>query len=133
MMKLQVIFYIFLVSIIVSACGGGAGETDSGAAVNAEQEVGAVPEVIQQKVDLSWSPPATRTDGSVLILSDLEGYRIYSGSSPDQLILLIDLIDSTTDYSISNLSPGIYYFAVTAYDVDGLESGFSEIVAKEII
>jgi hypothetical protein len=92
-----------------------------------------VPEVIQQKVDLSWSPPATRTDGSVLILSDLEGYRIYSGSSPDQLILLIDLIDSTTDYSISNLSPGIYYFAVTAYDVDGLESGFSEIVAKEII
>ncbi|MEN8165994.1 MAG: fibronectin type III domain-containing protein [Pseudomonadota bacterium] len=101
--------------------------------VIAEPDAIAEPEVIQQKVDLSWSPPATRTDGSVLILSDLEGYRIYSGSSPDQLILLVDLIEGATDYSISNLSPGIHYFAVTAYDLDGLESGFSEIVAKEII
>ncbi|MGD8590996.1 MAG: fibronectin type III domain-containing protein [Chromatiales bacterium] len=66
-------------------------------------------------------------------LSELEGYRVYYGTDKDDLNALVDLNDSAeTTYIVTGLSPGIYYFAVTAYDFDGLESGYSEIVSKEV-
>lgn len=89
---------------------------------------------VEESVNLSWTAPTTRTDGETLTLSDLEGYRIYYGTESDNLVPLVDLIgSSSTTYSITELSPGIYYFAVTAYDYEGLESGFSEMVSKEIL
>ncbi|MEN8179779.1 MAG: fibronectin type III domain-containing protein [Pseudomonadota bacterium] len=89
---------------------------------------------LEQSVNLSWTAPTTRTDGELLSLSDLEGYRIYYGTEEANLIPLVDLDDSaTTSYSVNELSPGFYYFTVTAYDYDGLESGFSEVVSKEIL
>ncbi len=88
---------------------------------------------VEESVNLSWTAPTTRTDGETLILSDLEGYRIYYGTESDNLIPLVDLLGSSiTSYSITELRPGIYYFAVTAYDYEGLESGFSEVASKEI-
>ncbi|MEN8130806.1 MAG: fibronectin type III domain-containing protein [Pseudomonadota bacterium] len=93
-----------------------------------------VEEPVEEPVNLSWTAPTTRTDGETLTLSELEGYRIYYGTESDDLIPLVDLNDSSiTSYSITDLRPGIYYFAVTAYDYEGLESGFSEIASKEIL
>jgi len=86
-----------------------------------------------EDVSLSWSAPVTREDGDLLSLSELEGYRVYYGTGKDDLNALVDLNDSAeTTYIVTGLSPGIYYFAVTAYDFDGLESGYSEIVSKEV-
>ncbi len=121
MKRIQSILLIISVGILLSACGGGSGETSNDAGT------------VQQKVDLSWVAPTTRTDGSPLALSELEGYRIYYGTAPDGLVLQEELIGiSETGISISISSPGIYYFAVTAYDADGLESSFSQIVSKEV-
>ena len=85
-------------------------------------------------VNLSWVAPTTREDGETLSLSELEGYRIYYGTDSSKLIPLVDLDDSSvTTHSITDLNAGTYYFAVTAYDFSGLESGFSEIVSKELL
>jgi hypothetical protein len=86
-----------------------------------------------EPVLLSWTAPETRADGELLTLAELEGYRVYYGTDEDNLIPLVDLIDSSvTSYTITELAPGFYYFAVTAYDYEGLESGYSEIVSKAI-
>jgi hypothetical protein len=63
----------------------------------------------------------------------VEGYRVYYGTDKSELIPVVDLNDSAmTSYTLTGLSPGTYYFAVTAYDYDGLESGYSEIVSGEV-
>jgi hypothetical protein len=81
------------------------------------------------KVDLSWSPPVTRADGSYLPANELAGYRVYMGTSSNNLSLLVDLNDeATTTYTISNLPAGSYYIAVSAYDSAGVESGMSQVI-----
>ncbi len=85
-------------------------------------------------VAISWVSPTDRTDHSPLSLSEIDGYRIYMGETIDNLSLVIDLNDgAATHYSFTDLASGTYYFAVTAYDVDGNESPFSNIANKSIM
>ncbi|MES9972250.1 MAG: putative Ig domain-containing protein [Candidatus Thiodiazotropha sp.] len=89
------------------------------------------PEPTIGDVALGWVPPSTRTDGSALDLSEIAGYKIYMGTTADNLEQIVDLADSTIqDYVVENLDVGDYYFAVTTYDMDGNESGFSNIAMK---
>jgi hypothetical protein len=82
---------------------------------------------------LSWGAPSSRVDGSYLSLTELEGYRIYYGSSADDLSMLVDLNDTDiTEYTVDSLPSGNYYFAITVYDLEGLESGFSNIVNTDV-
>lgn len=84
--------------------------------------------------NLSWQIPTTRTDGTPLGLSDIDGYRIYMGSTSDNLIMIIDLNDgAATSYSVAGLPSGSYYFSVTTYDSDGNESQYSNIAVKDIL
>lgn len=77
---------------------------------------------------ISWIPPTTNTDGSVL--TDLAGYRIYVGSTPNQLVAILALdTPGLTSYTLEGLSPGLNYFALTAIDSWGMESKLSEVVA----
>ena len=88
---------------------------------------------VTESVSLAWTAPTTRVDGELLSLSEVEGYRVYYGTDKDNMVAIVDLNDSsTTSYTISGLGPGTYYFAVTAYDYDGLESSYSEIVSKQL-
>ncbi|MBV8143679.1 MAG: fibronectin type III domain-containing protein [Gammaproteobacteria bacterium] len=77
---------------------------------------------------ISWSPPTTNDDGSVL--TNLMGYRIYVGSTPTTLAPLLTL-DSTamTSYLLQGLRTGLSYFAMTAVNSAGVESQLSEVVA----
>jgi hypothetical protein len=85
-------------------------------------------------VTLSWAIPTTRTDGSVLTLSDIGGYRVYMGTSSSNLEMIVDINDgSTNSHSITTLPAGTYYFAVTCYDMDDNESTFSTIAEKTIM
>ena len=133
------IVLLVLISMLFSACGGGGGGTASVDQLPVDQlpvdqQPVDQPPVDPQIISLSWTAPSTRTDGSSLSLSELVGYRIYSGSSPSELTLLEEIIGvSETSAALENLDPGVYYFAVTAYDSDGLESGFSQVVTKEVI
>jgi hypothetical protein len=46
---------------------------------------------------------------------------------------LVDLEGSSnTEYTVTGLPSGSYYFAVSAFDTDGIESGFSQIILVEI-
>jgi len=67
-------------------------------------------------VTLAWSPT---TDPNVV------GYRVYQGVASQSYTNMIDVGNATT-ITISNLVAGTtYYFAVTSYTADDLESAFS--------
>src|SRR3989344_8270826 len=86
----------------------------------------ASPAIAGQAV-LSWDPPTTNTDGSWL--TDLGGYRLYYGTASGNYGSVIDAGNVIT-HTVTGLSGGTYYFAVTAYDTSGNESGFSNEVSK---
>lgn len=80
---------------------------------------------------LSWIPPTQNADGSPINVDDLTGYKIYYGTSSGSYLNEVD-VGNNTNYIISNLSAGIYYFTVTAYDADGNESSYSNEVSKTV-
>jgi len=64
---------------------------------------------------------------------DLAGYRIYYGTSSRSYGPYIPVDKNTTSYTINNLTEGqTYYFALTAVDTSGNESGYSQEVSKSI-
>jgi len=82
-------------------------------------------------VTVNWLAPEEQTDGSPL--TDLSGYKIYWGTSPG------DYPNSwrvnhpgVVTYVIENLTPGTYYLVATAFDSDGVESEYSDIVSEVV-
>jgi len=63
--------------------------------------------------------------------ADLAGYKIYYGTAPGVYGAPMTIGLQTT-YTLTNLSPGTYYFAVTAFNTSGLESGFSNEVSTTV-
>jgi hypothetical protein len=110
-------------SILLTACGGGGGD----ASVDTQNTTTTSGKVLE------WTAPTTRTDNTPLNLSEIQGYRVYYGTSPNNLTILVDLNDDTiTDFTVNDIPSGNYYFAVTAYDMDGVESGFSNIINTDV-
>ena len=59
---------------------------------------------------------------------DVAGYKLYLGNSSRNYTQVVDL-GMTDQYTIRNLIEGtVYFFALTAYNQNGLESGFSNEV-----
>ena len=80
-------------------------------------------------VNLSWVAPTARADGSPLSLSEIASYKVYMGTSPDNLDVTDAIDDSSmTEYTADNLSAGTYYFAVSTDDTDGRDSALSDLV-----
>lgn len=137
MIRLITLSLVLVTSIMLTACGGGGGGasntlgaiSSSGTAAGAGAGTGTG----TGRIALSWSAPSSRADGSYLPLSELEGYRIYYGTSSTDFTMLVDLNDySITEYNVTTLNSGNYYFAITAYDSNGVESGFSNMINKDI-
>ncbi len=63
--------------------------------------------------------------------TNIAGYRVYYGSASRAYVAPISVGNQTT-YTVKNLGPGTYYFAVTAFDTTGAESDFSNEVSKTI-
>jgi len=82
-------------------------------------------------VTLNWQPPTAREDGSPLF--NLAGYRVYAGTSP-QVMTLRAVISNPglTSYVVENLSPGTWWFTMTAYDSAGLESDRAAPVVRSV-
>jgi hypothetical protein len=78
---------------------------------------------------LTWDAPTTNVDGTPL--TDLAGYKVYHGTAPRAYGSPIDAKLVTT-YTFIGLGEGTHYFAVTAYDLAGNESPFSNEVSKAI-
>ena len=80
---------------------------------------------------LSWEAPTSNTNGTPLM--DLSGYRIYYGSSAQDLSHTIQIgTTGLQTYVIDDLEPGTWYFAVVALASNGAESNLSDVVAKTI-
>lgn len=65
--------------------------------------------------------------------TDVVGYKLYSATASGQYEFdnAVDVGD-TTSHTLLELSPGVHYFSLTAYDSSGNQSAFSNEVSKEI-
>lgn len=80
---------------------------------------------------LIWERPEFRSNGAPL--TDLAGYRIYAGGDPSQLRPVAELCSpETTTWVVGGLSPGTWFFAVTAVDQGGIENDPTSAVSKHI-
>lgn len=124
-MKRSALYTLVVLAYGLTACGGGGGGGGD------DDNTPTPPD--NQAQQLSWVAPSTRTDGSFLDLSELAGYKIYSGPSSNNLELIADLEDGhTTSYDLSSMTPGSYFFGIVAYDTDGLNSPISDRIEKTI-
>ncbi len=101
-------------------CTGTGGDTTDSTTVTITQS--------NRSVNISWTPPTTRSDGSTL--DDLDGFTVYYGTTSGNYTQNVTVNDeNATSHVITNLTPGTYYFAVTAYDSSNNESAFSTEVS----
>ena len=111
---LQIILILSLL-LTVSGCGRflGLDMEESGSSIGTE---------LSGSITLSWDEPMTNSDGTPL--TDLGGYKIYYGMSSGNYSYSVNL-GNQTGATISNLSAGMWCFAVTTYDLTGNESDVS--------
>ncbi len=85
-----------------------------------------------RSAELTWTPPTENSDGSTL--TDLSGYVVYWGTITGNYSNSVILENAgLTSYVIENLAPGqTYYFAMTAYNEGGVESGYSNEASKTV-
>ncbi len=118
-------------ALVLLAVGGCSRETSSQAGADPEGKATASARAARGSVTLSWIPPRANLDGTPL--TDLAGYRIYYGTSPDYLQRVIELDDpGATRHTIEGLPPYTYYFVIKAYNSRGAESAASNMVTKTI-
>lgn len=80
---------------------------------------------------LTWTPPTQNTDGTSL--TNLAGYRIAYGTTSTALTSTIQVANpGLSSYTVTNLAPGTYYFAVRAYSSSGTESNNSNVQTKTV-
>jgi hypothetical protein len=79
---------------------------------------------------LSWQAPTQNVDGSDL--TDLAGFQIHWGSSSNNYTQHTAVDGAGTTQQVISVSPGTWYFAVTARDTDGHESAYSNEVSKTV-
>lgn len=85
----------------------------------------------QTQALLTWTPPTLNTDNTPL--TNLAGYRVNYGASASSLIQAVQIANpSATTYTVTNLTPGTWYFGVRAYTTQGAESSLSNIVSKSV-
>ena len=78
---------------------------------------------------LSWSIPTERTDNTTL--RNLKGFHIYYGQSSGDYANKVTLNNSSlSSHVVDNLSSGRWYFVITAFDTDGVESNPSNEGSK---
>ncbi len=83
---------------------------------------------VAQNVSLSWNAPTTDQGGGPL--TGLAGYKLHYGNSAGNYSVVTD-VGNVTSYNLT-LAPGTYFFAVTAYDPNLNQSGFSNEVSRVI-
>ncbi len=110
-------------NISVSVSDGSLSASLSGFTVN-------VVDTGNASVTLSWTAPTQNTNGS--FLNDLAGYKIYygvtEGDYPNEIVIENP---GVTVYVVDNLVPDTYYFVATSINSSGIESGYSNVAAKD--
>lgn len=106
----------------LAGCGGGSSDSGSDSSNTPDQT---------HAVTLNWQPPTENTNGTSL--TDLSGYTISYGPQPNDYTNTITLSNpGLTDYIVDNLSPGTYYFTISAVAADGTQSSPSAPVMATV-
>lgn len=127
-MKIDLLKFLstFIVIALVG-CGGGEPENNNNSTSNQNDTT------TSGSATLSWTAPTTRSDGSLLPMSEIAGYKIYMGTSVIALNFVADIDDAyIMKHTMNNLTGGTYYFAVSTYDINNIESDISSVVSKSI-
>ncbi|MGB5179534.1 MAG: fibronectin type III domain-containing protein [Gammaproteobacteria bacterium] len=142
---------LFLLSFVVTqlvACGGGGSSSSAtkkvpdAYRVSSESSSSATTVEASSNADnakngvleLSWSAPATRTDGEPLSLSDIDGYRLYYGKKKGEYVKGADIKDGAAQSAtVTGVPLGKYYVVMTTYDTSGVESDYSQSVRKRVM
>lgn len=123
------IILCLLALVMLYSCGEGNGGGNTG---GSDSET---PPPETSGLTVQWTPPATRVDGTALLPSAIQGYRVYYGTSSGIYSTYVEIAGNTTlEYTFSGLPTGMtYHFAVTAYDTAGVESGYSNEISRELL
>jgi hypothetical protein len=79
-----------------------------------------------QPVTISWAVPTTNTNGTRS--TNLAGYHIYYGASAETLDRVVTVYSAdVTAHVFNNLASGTWYFAVTAFNEEKVESDLSAV------
>jgi hypothetical protein len=113
---IHIYLFVLTVLFVVAGCGGGAGTPGAAAYVSPD---------LNRSVTLSWEAPTENMDGTALV--NLDGYKIYYGSSSGSYSTSVDVGNLTT-YQI-NVPDGLQYFVVVAYNSSAEESFFGNEVS----
>ena len=82
-------------------------------------------------VTLNWMPPTENTDGTPL--TNLSGYEIHYGTQSGDYTQSIAVDNpGLATYVVDNLTPGTYYFSLSAVNSAGTESPVSSEVALTV-
>ncbi len=124
-------FILFLLIPFIFSCGG-SGSENTAEISNPSGGYYSFPNntsIQTSEVTLNWDPPTTNIDGTPL--TDLAGYRVYFGTDSGVYVYKND-VGNSTSCTIGGLTPGFWCFAVTAYDLSGNESDYSNEVCLDI-
>jgi Fibronectin type III domain len=84
-------------------------------------------EVVQvgtRSVALTWEPPTENNDGTPL--TNLAGYRIRYGTQSGNYTSVVNLDNpGLATYVVAGLASGTYFFVISAYNQNGVESQLS--------
>lgn len=87
--------------------------------------------VAASSVTLGWVPPTENSNGTPI--TDLAGYKIHYGTASANYSQTVSISNAgLTRYVVDNLATGTYYFAITAYNVQGMESALSGEVTTTV-
>lgn len=111
-------------NIVISVSSGGTSASLPAFTISVNQ-------VSNGTASLSWTPVTQNTNGTVL--ANLAGYHVHYGTSANAMSTVVTLSNpSLTNYLVTNLSSGTWYFGVTAYTSNGMESSLSNVGQKTI-
>jgi hypothetical protein len=85
------------------------------------------PVITNNNIELTWDIPSSREDDSVLLPTEIKHYVIYYGTDENSLDSMI-IVDGLT--TIITLDPGVWYFAISTVDSDGLEGRKSNTISQ---
>lgn len=120
--------------IALSACGGGGGGAATSAATSSVSSAAASsspPTASSGAVTLNWTAPTENTDGTPV--TDLSGYDIHYGTSSGDYTQTVTVSNpGLATYVVDNLTPGTYYFSVSAVNSQGAQSPLSAEVSTTV-
>ena len=81
-------------------------------------------------VTLGWVAPTQNSNGTPI--TDLAGYKIHYGTASQDYTQVVSITNpSLSRYVLDSLASGTYYFAISSYNSQGVESPLSgEITAS---